>query len=247
MRFDLRLVALVALIAVLAVGGGLWLASTGEAQGPAPEAPAPSAPAPATPAPSAAATPAPAEAPAQPADAAQALLAARLADRVVGRAEAPVTVIEYLSLTCPHCAAFARETYPRVKRELIETGRVRFIVREFPLNQVDLVAVMAARCLPPERHEAFVSTMLGSQDRWAFARGINHADEIARVAALAGMSRAEFDACVNDETLRRGLLEARLRAEQEHGVDSTPSFVINGRVVKGAVPYEQFLRAVEGR
>jgi protein-disulfide isomerase len=169
----------------------------------------------------------------------------RLGERSVGKADAPVTVIEYFSMTCSHCAAFHRETYPRVKQELIDTGRARLVWRDFPLDQIALAAHVTARCLPPERYEGFLDALFRSQDRWAFARGINHLDEIAKVAALAGMSRAEFDACQRDEAVRKAVLENRLKGEREHNVQATPTFVVGGRTVPGAISFDRFRQLVE--
>lgn len=168
----------------------------------------------------------------------------RMADRALGRPDAPVTVIEYFSLTCGHCAAFHQQTWPRVREELVETGRVRHVFRDFPLDGVALMAAMVARALPPERYEPFVAALFANQDRWAFARGSSPQEELARMAALAGMPRATFDATVADEGLRRAILEARLRAEQEHRVNSTPTFVFNNRVVPGNMPFERFAELV---
>jgi len=169
----------------------------------------------------------------------------RLGERSVGRADAPVTVLEYFSFTCSYCAAFHRDTYPRVKRELIDTGTVRLVFRDFPLDQIALTAHVAARCLPPERYEAFAGALFATQDRWAFARGVNNTDEIAKIAALAGMSRAEFDACQRDEAVRRAVLENRLAGEREHNVQATPSFVAGGRTVPGAISFERFRQMVD--
>lgn len=169
----------------------------------------------------------------------------RLAERIVGKPDARVTVIEYFSLTCGHCAAFHRDTYPRVKAELIETGRVRMVLRDFPLDQLGLAAAGVARSLPPERYEAFISALFANQERWAFGRGgAGPAEELFRLAALAGMDRATFDRVVVDAPLQRGILEARLRAQQEHNVTSTPTFVFGSRVVPGNMTFERFAALV---
>lgn len=169
----------------------------------------------------------------------------RLADRVIGKLDAPVTVIEYFSLTCGHCAAFHRDTFPRVKRELLDTGRARLILRDFPLDQLGLAAAGVARSLPPERYEAFISTLFANQERWAFGRGGGSpAEELFKLAAIAGMDRATFDRVVVDAALQRGILEARLRAQQEHNVNSTPTFVFGSRVVAGNMPFERFAALV---
>ena len=164
----------------------------------------------------------------------------RLGDRSAGRADAPVTVIEYFSLTCSHCAAFHNQTYPQVKSRLIETGKVRLVWRDFPLDQLALAAAVVARALPPERYEGFIGALFSSQDRWAFARGADNIGEIAKVAALAGMSRAQVDAALADQALQRGILEMRMKGQQEHQVSSTPTFVFGGRPQPGAVTYERF-------
>lgn len=169
---------------------------------------------------------------------------ARLGLRGTGKADAPVVVTEFFSLTCGHCAAFHTQIWPRVKRELVEPGRVRFVWRDFPLDGVALAGAAVARALPAERYEAFITTLFQTQDRWAFAQG-RQIEELARLAALAGMDRAAFDAVVADEGLRRGILEQRLAAEREFQIRATPSFTFNGRLHSGNLPYEQFARLVQ--
>ncbi|PZW50339.1 protein-disulfide isomerase [Humitalea rosea] len=195
----------------------------------APEHPAAAAEPTATPAPAPAATPG---------------TDPRMAERGIGRADAPLTVIEYFSLTCSHCAAFHRETFPRVKSELIDTGRIRLVFRDFPLDQLALAAAQVARSLPGERYEAFIGTLLGSQDRWAFNRQADPAAEIAKLAAFAGMDQAAVTAALNDRGLQRAILEGRLRAEQEFHVNSTPTFVFGTKVVPGGIPFERFAELV---
>jgi protein-disulfide isomerase len=169
----------------------------------------------------------------------------RLADRVLGNPDARVTVIEYFSLTCGHCAAFHRETMPQVKTALIEPGRIRMVYRDFPLDQLGLAAAGIARSLPPERYDAFISALFANQERWAFGRGGGSpADELFKLAALAGMDRATFDRVSVDQALQRGILENRLRAQQEHNVSSTPTFVFGSRVVPGNMPFERFASLV---
>lgn len=169
----------------------------------------------------------------------------RLAPRSVGKADALVTVNEFFSLTCPHCARFARDTLPRIHSDLIDNGKLRYVYQDFPLDQVALTAAMVARALPPERYEPFVLALLSSQDRWAFARGINNTEEIFKMAALAGMSRALFDATIADTKLRDAILAGQDSAEKEYHVSSTPTFVFSGPTVKdrnasGEMTFEQF-------
>lgn len=173
----------------------------------------------------------------------------RLGERGVGRAEAPVRVMEFFSLTCSHCAAFHRETYPQVKRDLVDTGAVRMVWRDFPLDQLALTAAMVARSLPAERYEGFIGALLTSQDRWAFTRSADPMEELGRMAALAGMGRAQYDAVRQDEALRRGLLEQRLAAEREFSVQATPSFAFTRgattRNQSGSIPFDRFRQLVE--
>lgn len=188
--------------------------------------------------------------PAPPATAATAAAEGPMAERSIGRADAPVVVGEYFSLTCSHCAAFHRDTMPRVKAELIETGKLRFVFNDFPLDQIALTAAVIARSLPAASYEPFVGALLATQDRWAFARGVNTTEELAKMAALAGLSRPAFDAAIADQALRTAILKARDDAARTYGIDATPSFVFNGpgarnRKESGARPYDDFARLVQ--
>src|SRR3954469_13841477 len=169
----------------------------------------------------------------------------RTAERAIGKADAKVTVVEYFSLTCTHCAAFQRETFPRVKEQLIDTGRVRYVWKDYPLDQLALMAAMVARALPPERYEPFVTALLSTQDRWAFNRSANPTEELAKMAALAGMARPTFDATIRDDKLKQAILAVQEEGEKKFGVNSTPSFIINGKLTAGAVTYDAFLKAVD--
>ncbi len=168
----------------------------------------------------------------------------RMADRVAGPADAKIVVTEWFSLTCSHCADFQKTTFPEVKARLIDTGRIRYVWRDFPLDKVALAAAMVSRALPPERYEPFITTLLATQDRWAFARGVNPNEELAKLAALAGLPRKTFDATLADEGLRMAILNAQDEADKKLKVASTPTFVINGRLLPGAVKFEEFDRAV---
>lgn len=169
----------------------------------------------------------------------------RMAERSLGSADAKVVVTEWFSLTCTHCAAFQKDTFAKVRTELIDTGRVRYVWRDFPLDQIALTAAMVARGLPPERYEPFITALLASQDRWAFARGVNSTEELAKLAALAGMSRATFNATIGDAELKRAILTAQDEGEKKFGVNSTPSFVMNGKLTSGAVTFDGFAKAVD--
>ena len=170
---------------------------------------------------------------------------AQVAERALGSADAKTTVQEFFSLTCSHCATFHRDTFPRVKSELIDTGRIRFVFHDFPLDQVALNAALVARSLPADRYAPFVSALLASQDRWAFARGVDSTAELAKLTALAGMPREAFNAALGDEKLKAAILAGQSEAEKRYRIQSTPSFVINGRTVAGAMGYDAFVKQIE--
>jgi protein-disulfide isomerase len=168
----------------------------------------------------------------------------RKTPRFLGDGAAKVVVMEYFSLTCTHCAAFARETMPEIEKALIEPGKVRFDLHDFPLDQVALTAAMVARWLPPARYYPFVNALFASQDRWAFARGVNSTDEIWKMAALAGMSRPTFEQAIADADLRNWILQQQ-QADQDHWkIDSTPSFVVNGQKYAGEMSFDAFRKLI---
>lgn len=173
-----------------------------------------------------------------------------MGERAIGRDDAPVVVLEFFSLTCSHCATFHREAMPQVKKELVDTGKIRLVYHDFPLDQIALTAAAIARHLPLSSYDPFINALFASQARWAFARGVNTTEELAKIAALAGLGRAQFDAAVADEALKSAILKARDEAGRVYSIDSTPSFILNGPGAKnqkaaGARPYPEFARLVQ--
>lgn len=133
---------------------------------------------------------------------------------------------------------------PQVEKDLIQTGKVRFVYHDFPLDQIALTAAMVARYLPPAQYYPFISALFASQDRWAFARGVNNTDEIWKIAALAGMSQDTFNAAIADADLRNWILTQQKHDEEAFNIDSTPSFVINGKKYAGEMSYDAFHKAL---
>ena len=168
----------------------------------------------------------------------------RTAARSLGDPAAKVTVTEFFSLTCTHCAAFARGTMPQVEKELIEPGKLRFVYRDFPLDQVALTAAMVARYLPPNRYYPFISALFANQDRWAFARGINTTEELWKMAALAGLSRTTFEKAIADTDLRSWILAQQQADQDRWKIDSTPSFVVNDKTYSGEMDFDAFRKLV---
>jgi protein-disulfide isomerase len=173
---------------------------------------------------------------------AQAVLQITQDDRVLGNPGAPITIIEYASLTCPHCAHFATDVLPELKREWIDTGKAKLVLRDFPLDGPALRAAMIARCAPPDRFYAFAETFFASQDKWAVSK--DYREALARLAKLGGMGKDEFEACFNNTTLENRIVEQRLAATQQLDINSTPTFFINGSKFSGAPTAEEFNRVL---
>jgi protein-disulfide isomerase len=166
----------------------------------------------------------------------------RMADRSLGFADAKVVVQEWFSLTCTHCAAFSRTVFPDVQKSLIDTGKIRYVFKDFPLDQVALSAAMVARSLPPERYVPFVGALLASQDRWAFSRTANSTDELAKMAALAGMSRQVFDATLADDSLKAAILTEQDAGTKKYSINATPTFVFGDTPHSGELSYDSFAK-----
>jgi protein-disulfide isomerase len=173
---------------------------------------------------------------------AQAGLSITKDDRILGNPDAPITIIEYASLTCPHCAHFTNEVLPELKKKWIDTGKAKLVLREFPLDEPALRAAMIARCAPPDRFYAYVDALFATQDKWVMAK--DYREALARIVKLGGMSQDEFDNCLKNTNLENKILEERLAASKELDVNSTPTFFINGAKFTGAPSVEEFDKAL---
>ena len=162
-----------------------------------------------------------------------------LPDLVEGKADAPVTIIEYASMTCPHCANFHKTTYAALKTKYIDTGKVRFIFREFPLDELAVAASMLARCAGKDdsgKALALIDVLFASQDKWATR---NPVPILQQMAKQAGMTEKAFDECLKDQTLYNNVLAMRERASKEYKVESTPTLFVNGKMQKGGATIEE--------
>jgi protein-disulfide isomerase len=159
-------------------------------------------------------------------------------DRVLGKPDAPVTIVEYASLTCPHCRHFATEVLPKLKAKWIDTGKVRLILRDFPLDEPALRAAMVARCAPPARFYPFIDALFEQQEEWAAAKDYRAALE--RIAQFGGISKKQVESCLADKKIEDEVLASRLTATQKLGVDATPTFFVNGTRFDGAPTFEAF-------
>lgn len=160
-----------------------------------------------------------------------------LEDQVMGSADAPVTIIEYASMTCSHCAAFHEQTWPDLKKNYIETGKVRFILREFPFDPRAAAAFMLARCAPDGKYFPMVDVLFDQQQKWAFVK--NAREPLENIAKLAGFTQESFEACLTNQKLLDDINSVRERAAADFGVSATPTFFINGTKYAGALSIEQ--------
>jgi protein-disulfide isomerase len=159
-------------------------------------------------------------------------------DRILGNPDAPITIVEYASLTCPHGAHFANDVLPELKKKWIDPGKVKLVFRDFPLDEPALRAAMIARCAPTDRFYAYVDTFFAAQDKWVMAR--DYREALARLVKLGGMSQNEFENCLKNTALENKIVEGRLVASKELDVGSTPTFFINGTKFAGAPTLEEF-------
>ncbi len=169
---------------------------------------------------------------------------ARMNDRAVGRDDAKLVVQEWLSLTCTHCAHFSQTVFAEVQAKLIDSGTVRYVFRDFPLDQLALSAAMVARALPPDRYLPLVETLLATQDQWAFNQVADPLVQLGRQAALAGMPPAEFQAVMADQRLKDEILEEQEDGQKRYDIGGTPTFIFGTQKIGPIATYDAFAAAV---
>jgi protein-disulfide isomerase len=165
-------------------------------------------------------------------------------DEIMGKADAPITIIEYSSLTCPHCAKFHAETFPKVKSEWIDTGKAKLIFRDLPWDPLAQATAMIAHC-SGDRYFAFINTFFRTQNQWA--QNPSPLAAIKTIAKLGGMGDDQVDKCLNDNGLLNEINARKDDATERYKVDSTPSFIINGKLYSGDMPYDEFAKILSGQ
>jgi protein-disulfide isomerase len=150
-------------------------------------------------------------------------------------------MIEYASMTCPHCAHFAVETFPKLKEKYIDTGKVRYIMREYPLDGLAAAAFMLARCAGPDKYYPMIETLFAEQKRWAVRDAL---PPLLAIAKQAGFTEESFQACIHDKEMLDKIDLVRRRGQEKFKVDATPTFYINGQRFPGALTMEDIDKAV---
>lgn len=164
-------------------------------------------------------------------------------EKALGSSDAPVTVIEYASFTCPHCGHFHNGILPDLKKEFIDSGKVRFIYRDFPLDHFALRAAMLARCNSHRDYFAFLDVLYRDQQRWITAQDPLVA--LLRLARLAGINGEDFKQCVGNKGLEDAILQQRLQASKKYRLQATPSFIINEELYTGELTFDGIKNAIE--
>jgi protein-disulfide isomerase len=168
-----------------------------------------------------------------------------LPDRIVGAGpgKTQVTVVEYASMTCSHCARFHTTVYPDFKKKYIDTGKARYILREFPLDPIAAGAFALARCLPEDKYYPMIEVLFEQQKNWAFVPDPPKA--LLSIAKQAGFTEQSFEACLTDQKLSQSIEETARRANEKFGVSGTPTFFINGQMLRGEATLEALSKIID--
>ena len=166
-----------------------------------------------------------------------------LKDIFIGNADAKVTIVEYASMTCPHCRHFHEATLPAITEKYLNTGKARLVLREFPFDPRATAAFMLARCSGDDKYYAMVSALFQQQDNWAGAEDAKAA--LLQLARLAGFSQESFEKCLSDQALLNNVNAVRERGTKDFGVESTPTFFINGKKYAGAMTVDQMSALID--
>ena len=164
-------------------------------------------------------------------------------DFAIGSPNAPVSLIEYFSLSCPHCRDFHIKTFPELKMNYIDNGKVRFISRDFPLNRPALDAAILAQCSGPERYFAFIETLFHTFDKWT--RSADYLQSLKQLGELGGISNEAFQTCLDSGSIETNIFNIMLEGQKKYAVESTPTFIINGKKYKGSTRFDKLSKALD--
>jgi protein-disulfide isomerase len=171
----------------------------------------------------------------------------------LGNPKAPITIVEYFSMTCSHCANFDIETLPELKKQWIDTGKARFVFKDFPLDSLALRGAMLTRCVAaergPEAYARLIEMLMKTQDNWMGSKNMaQNAQALdASVMLAGGQSKQKIETCLANKKLEEAILNGQLEAQKTYKIKSTPSFVIGGKMYAGAMSIEQLNDVLKGQ
>jgi len=154
-------------------------------------------------------------------------------DFIIGNNNAPITIIEYASMSCNHCGNFHNNTLPDLKKEYIDTGKVKYVFRDFPYNYPALLGSMVMRCIPSEVRYDYMNALYKLQNMWVVRENAITRQELYKIMQTGGMTKENFDTCLSDVDLENKILQEVIAAQSEFNIRSTPSFLINGDLLEG--------------
>ena len=166
-------------------------------------------------------------------------------DFVVGDKNAPVTIIEYASLSCSHCADFHNNTLNDLIKEYVDTGKARIVFRDFPFNYPALLGSMVLRCIPEDVRYDYMNALFQLQPTWVVRENAKSTQELYKIMQSGGMTKEEFETCTNNVELENTILQALIAAQNEFNIQSTPSFLINGNLVEGNKSIKEFRQIID--
>ena len=166
-------------------------------------------------------------------------------DFVIGDKNAPVTIIEYASLSCSHCADFHNKTLGDLKKEYVDTGKARIVFRNFPFNYPALLGSMVLRCIPEDVRYDYMNALFQLQSKWVARDNAKSTQELYKIMQSGGMTKEEFETCTNNAELENIILQAVIAAQNEFNIKSTPSFLINGNLVEGNKSIKEFRQIID--
>ena len=159
-------------------------------------------------------------------------------ERILGQSKAPIELIEYASLTCPHCAKFHNGPWVKIKKEYVDTGKAKLIYRDFPTDQLALAASMIARCAPKTRYFGIVKIMFETQDNWRNSQ--NPRQALANIGRIAGMSLETVNQCINSKVAYESVMRLREEGSKKFNIDSTPTLIVNGKKIESGLKIEDY-------
>ena len=166
-----------------------------------------------------------------------------MSERILGDTDAELTIVEYASLTCPHCARFHDEVLPELQAKYIDRGKIKLDYRDFPLDQLALKAAAFARCVPEDQYFTFLHVLFDRQRNWS--RDEDPIRALTQIGQLGGLDAGKLRRCMSDQELTDFILQQRLEAQQKHEINSTPTFLVNGEKVEGVQSFDQFRAIIE--